>query len=150
MRTPDAASIVVAIKDCFAIDIWEQDFYEPFKSCGDPEELIWGYNSHETVYRATLCFSLISLRKMADFLENKKKRRDDITISDFGMDFKALTGQETLIDDRMREKVNKTIAHLTHLGEANNEDLEELRAELERCRPTLEKLADIFFDKIKV
>lgn len=96
------------------------------------------------MWRAALLFSLIALRKVADFAENRGTKPDDIKLSDFDLDLHNLTGCSEVIDDTLRTKIDKGIAHLTSALDPDNEELNDLRGELKAKEEILRSLGDKF------
>ncbi|MGX5828706.1 hypothetical protein [Mesorhizobium sp. 43Arga] len=139
------ASAIVAIKDCSLIEIWEKEFHSKFLAETDPTEKIWSYESHQHMWRAALLYSLIALRKVADFAGDHRKRKDDVKLKDFGLDLESVTGESQIIDEATRTMIDKGIAHLTDRLDPDNEELEHLRGVLESKSTMLKALVDKLF-----
>lgn len=141
-------AVCVAIRDCSLIEIWETEFHQAFLENPDPEERIWAHNAHESMRRAALLFSLIALRKVADFAENRGTKPDDIKLSDFELNLYDLTGHSEVIDCALKNKINKGIAHLTSNLDPDNDEMHDLRDELKSKNAILQTLGDQFFSMI--
>lgn len=141
-------AVCVAIKDCWLIDTWESEFHQAFLENPDPKEKVFAHNVHARMWRAALLFSLIALRKVADFAENRGTKSDDIKLSSFGLNLKTLTGHSQVIDGALRDKINKGIAHLTSDLDPDNEELNDLREDLKSRERILQVLEDRFFSMI--
>lgn len=139
------ASAIVAIKDCSVIETWENEFHSKFLAETDPVEKIWSHNSHQSMWRAALLYSLIALRKVADFAESYGNHKDDVKLKDFGLDLESVIGQSQIIDDATRTMINKGIAHLTDKLDPDNDELEHLRGVLASKSTMLQALADKLF-----
>lgn len=139
------ASAIVAIKDCSLIETWENEFHSKFLAETDPVEKIWSHDSHQNMWRAALLYSLIALRKVADFAENRGNQRDDVKLQHFGLDLKSVIGESQIIDDATRTMINKGIAHLTNQLDPDSDELEHLRAVLASKSTMLQALGDKLF-----
>ena len=84
--------------------------------------------------------SLVSVRKMHDFLKNDRVNSDDLICSDFGASSTELLSLE------MRTDINKSIAHITSLNEGDhNRDLWEIYKLVHpKLNILLDELADYF------
>lgn len=147
MTTDQILAICVAINDCDAIREWERNFHSKFQAM-HPDEAYHVHNEHWGMYRVALLFSAMSLRKVADFAENRPGGPDDLMLSDFGLDLKTLTGETQLIDMATRKKINKSVTHLTRKLDPDVKGMDDLRAILRSKEDVLDILGNKFFGMI--
>lgn len=112
MDTEKILAVCVAIKDCSLIDVWEQEFHIELSQL-DETKAVFAHNSYQRMWRAALLFSLIALRKVAEFAENRGRKPDDLRLDQFGLHLHTLTGQSKLLDNALKTKIDKAVAHLT-------------------------------------
>lgn len=143
----EVLSICIAIQDCDVVQIWESKFAPSFDELSAGEK-IWEQKHYSSIWRATLLYSLISLRKVADFAENRGANPDDIRLRDLGLDLQKVTGKTEIIDDALREKINKGIAHLTKNLVLDNVELVDLREQLRSKEKVIRNLGDAIFTRI--
>jgi len=131
--------VLASVQSCRTHEFWR-------KACSQIKynDTQYVYGEYETIGDATMLFSLISLRKIDDFLsDEKKKRNTDVRYNDFGIGRKAvLLDAESIISHDVRSKINKCIAHFTDFGDPSVEDLEEFDQALEAAEPALGRLEE--------
>ena len=148
MTRDEVLTVIVAIRDCSLIETWEAQFHQPYLDNADVRLDPWAYDAHKSMWRAALLFSLIALRKVADFAENRGTKQDDIRLSSFNLDLMQITGKTEVIDRKLRTKIDKGIAHLTTKLDPDYEELDELREKLRSKDQVLQDLGDKFFSMI--
>lgn len=142
MADDKVLAVWVAIDDCFLVEEWEANSASP-----DPQDF-WAYQSYYRMWRAALLFSLLALRKVADFAQNHGSQEDDINLSDFQMELEDITGCSEILDRPLRKRINKGIAHLTEKLDPDADELRDLREELKKRSPMLHSLRKKFFSMI--
>ena len=147
MTTVQLLAICVAFQDCGAIVKWEQNFHSKFEAM-EADRRVHVHNEYWGMYRVALLFSAMSLRKVADFAENRPGGPDDLMLSDFGLDLKTLTGETQIIDKATRKKINKSVTHLTRKLDPDVKGMDELRAILRSKEGVLDILGNKFFGMI--
>ena len=106
------ATVCECIDQCFAYEIWCEDFAWNV----EPEELIGGLDrGHQLVSDATRLLSFLALRKVDDFLRHKVSRPDDLIASSIGIDTQTILkiAGGYFLTPRERTGISKKVAHLT-------------------------------------
>lgn len=147
MTRDEVLSVCVAIRDCEVIDTWEMEFAPSSGTLRESND-IWADKAYQAMWRAALLYSLIALRKVDDFAANRRTRPDDIKLSDLGLDLQTVTGETTIIDSALRDRINKGIAHITKDLDPDNRELAYLRRQLQLREKALRDLGDAIFAKI--
>lgn len=139
--------VLASVESCHAYEFWRKTYGQT-----DGSDALYVYGEYETINDATILFSLISLRKIDDFLSDTKKMKPkDIRYSDFGICRETvLLERESIISQDVRNKINKCIAHLTDLGDPSVDDWEGLEQALEMAKPTLNRLKEVIRRLLKL
>src|SRR2546430_9973095 len=77
-QSAQVATVCECIDECFAYALWCDDFARDV----DEEDMIAGLDrGHQVVSDATRLHSFLALRKLDDFLGDKKSKSDDLVVS---------------------------------------------------------------------
>lgn len=130
-------SVGRAIENCRTFKIWSDIFR---KENFEIEDLMAMGKNYPHIAEATLLFSLFSVRRLEEFLRDKPQS-DDLHWHSFGInrDF-VQQGESRLLSDAERRAVNKSIAHLTAVGDMDFDEQEDAVKTLERIYPFLDRL----------
>ena len=130
--------VLADVQSCRAYKFWRKTFGH----IGDGQNALYVGGEFETIADATILFSLISLRKIDEFLSNDRKRKStDIHYSEFEIcRDEILMDREDVLPKDVRQSINQTIAHFTDLGQPSAEDWEKFEHVLEAAEPTLKRL----------
>jgi hypothetical protein len=86
--------------------------------------------------------SFLALRKLDELLSSKKRKKDDLIISDLGIDKATVLGElgENFLSTDERESINKGVAHLTEKLTLDPDSEVELDSILKRSLPAMSRL----------
>jgi hypothetical protein len=119
--------------------MWCEDF-APYL---DPEDMIWGLDrAADLLSDAAMLQSFLALRKLDDFFGGVQPKPGDLTASDLKIDVAAVLGEvgSTFLTKDEREKINKSVAHLTEELSLEADDQVDLEEILKRSIPVLTRL----------
>ena len=111
-QAAQVATICECIDHCFAFTIWCDDFARYL----DPEDMFDGQErAEEVVSDAVRLHSFLALRKLDEFLSEKKAKCDDLVAGELGIDLAIVLGKagEKFLTTDDRNNINKGVAHLT-------------------------------------
>jgi len=138
--------VLASIKSCRANEFWR-------KTYGNVEGngTVYVCGEYEIISDATMLFSLISLRKIDEFLSNaKKKKTTDIRYSDFGICREdVLLDSKSIVSQDVRNSINTSVAHFTDFGDPSVEDWEEFGRALKMSKAPLKRLEEIIEKLLK-
>ncbi len=139
--------VLASVESCRANEYWRKTYGQI-----EGEDALYVYGEYEIIGDATMLFSLISLRKIDEFLSDGKTRLpSDIRYSDYGICREAvLLDSNSIISQGVRKKINKHIAHFTDLGDPDVEDWGEFYQALEMAKPALKRLEEVIRRLLKL
>lgn len=138
-QTAQIATICECIDHCFAFTMWCDDFARYI----DPEDMFHGQErAEEVVSDATRLHSLLALRKLDEFLSDKKAKNDDLIAKDLGIDLATVLGKigEKLLTTDDRNNINKGVAHLTERLTLDSDSEVDLHRILTQSLPVMSRL----------
>ncbi len=132
-------TICECIEHCFAFTMWCDDFARHI----DPEDMLHGQErAEEVVSDATRLHSFLALRKLDEFLGDKKPKNDDLIAQDLGVDLVTVLGKagETFLTTEDRNNINKGVAHLTGCLTLDRDSEVDLHRILTQSLPAMSRL----------
>ncbi len=129
-NTENVIAVLACLESCRAYEAWMQSFSTKIE---DNDEL-YVHGDFELVQDATASLSFVSLRRIDEFLSDRKKRLStDLRYYDFKVKkLDILCDDNSVLTDRERQLVNIFEAHLTSFGQADVDELTELFSALKR------------------
>ncbi len=129
-NTENVIAVLACLESCRAYEAWKQSFATKIER----NDALYVYGDFELVQDATASLSFVSLRRIDEFLSDRKKRLStDLRYYDFKIKkLDILCENNSVLTDRERQLVNIFEAHLTSFGQADVDDLTTLFSALER------------------
>lgn len=105
------AAVCECIDLCFAFTMWCDDFARYI----DPEDMFHGQERAEEVISDATRLHSLALRKLDEFLSDKKARNDNLIAKNLGVSLVAVLGKanDKFLTMEDRSSINKGVAHLT-------------------------------------
>ena len=137
-KSAQVMTVCKCIDDCFAFALWCDDF-APYV---DPDDMIAGLDrGFDVVSDATRLHSFVALRKLDDFLSDKKSKPTDLVVSTLGINKTGvLDAGTTFLTPDERTDINTGVAHLTERLALEDESELDLQDILKRSMPIFSRL----------
>lgn len=133
------ATVCECIDHCFAFTMWCDDFARYL----DPEDMFNGQErAEEVVSDAARLHSFLALRKLDEFLSEKKAKSDDLIADDLGIDLPTVleNAEAKFLTTDERNDINKGVAHLTERLTLDPNSEVDLHRVITRSLPAMSRL----------